>query len=137
MATYNGPPPRKPGTTTTPFKPMDWDIISSTFDSTNHWQNNITNITSSNTLGMITSLPGELLNFEMRYDIDYLRSMGTPDSLELKFKKELAIGLVEKMIEDGHIVFTKQQVADENAMRFRAYTWVGNKAFIEEQRKRK
>jgi hypothetical protein len=62
---------------------------------------------------------------------------GTPDEMEGRFKKEMAVKLAEKMITDGHIVFTKQDMMAENKIRYKAYTWVGNKDFIEQQRKNK
>jgi hypothetical protein len=74
----------------------------------------------------------------MDYDIDALEYSGMKqDELELIFKKQLAEGLVAKMIADGHIVFTKQRDEANRKMRYRSYTWVGNKNFIEQQRKNK
>ena len=84
------------------------------------------------------NLPGELLDYSFEYDMDFLKASGLPEDEQNKiFKKELATKLVEKMIEDGHIVFTKQSVMDQWKVRYRAYTWVGNNDFIEQQRKNK
>jgi hypothetical protein len=55
--------------------------------------------------------------------------------MEAMFKKEMAVKLAEKMIADGHILFTKQDILAENKLRYKAYTWVGNKDFIEQRRK--
>lgn len=128
MAIYHGPVP-PPGT----VKPINWDKIAVPIDSISGGS-----ITSANTLGTTISLPGELLQYAMDYDIDALEYSGMKqDELELMFKKQLAEGLVAKMIADGHIVFTKQRDEASRKMRYRSYTWVGNKDFIEQQRKRK
>jgi len=55
----------------------------------------------------------------------------------LAIKKDMAMKLAQKMMEDGHFVFTKQMDQADNSMRYKAYTWVGNKDFIEQQRKNK
>ena len=113
------------------FKPLDWDSIT---------------VKDVNSLGSITgvstqwnlNLPGQLLDYSFEYDMDYLKASGLPEDEQNRiFKKELATKLVEKMIEDGHIVFTKQSIVGEWKMRYRAYTWVGDKNFIEQQRKNK
>jgi transcription initiation factor IIE alpha subunit len=64
-------------------------------------------------------------------------SGSSPDDMELAIKKDMAMKLAQKMMDDGHIVFTKQQDMADNSMRYKAYTWVGNKDFIEQQRKNK
>lgn len=129
MAIYNGSATGNPGAT--PFKPLDWDSIRIPYDPSN-------TITGVNTLGTTISLPGELLQYSMDYDIDALEYSGMKqDELELLFKKQLAEGLVAKMIADGHIVFTKQRDEANRKMRYRSYTWVGNKDFIEQQRRNK
>ena len=95
---------------------------------------NMGSITSS---GITTySLPGAMLDYSFEHDMDFLKSSGLPQhEQERIFKKELAQKLVEKMIDDGHIVFTKQNIMEYHKIRFKAYTWVGNKDFIEQQRK--
>ena len=113
------------------FKPLDWDSI--TIKDTN----SIGTITGINTQWNL-NLPGELLDHSFEYDMDYLKASGLPEDEQNRiFKKELATKLVEKMIEDGHILFTKQAMMDRHQVRYRAYTWVGNKDFIEQQRKNK
>jgi hypothetical protein len=109
------------------FKPLDWDSISIPVDSL--YSGTITAATNT------YNLPGELLDLTIKHDLGYLRS--SPDDMELVIKKDMAMKLAEKMMDDGHIVFTKQQDMAENVMRFKAYTWVGNKDFIEQQRKNK
>lgn len=119
---------------TSVFKPIDWDkMVIKADDLMSH------SITGINANTVITaSLPGNLLEYTMEYDMDELKMSGLPeDQQEAIFKKELAAKLVEKMIADGHIVFTKQSFMAEWKMRFKAYTWVGNKSFIEQQRKNK
>jgi len=114
---------------TSVFKPMDWDSLTV--------QDTGATITTNN-LQWNLNLPGQLLDYSFEYDMDFLKASGLPqDEQNRIFKKELATKLVEKMIEDGHIVFTKQSVMEQHAIRFRAYTWVGNKDFIEQQRKNK
>jgi hypothetical protein len=121
MATYN---------TTGTVKPIDWDNI------TTPHQGILGDIITSNTHPH--RLPGELLEYSFEYDMDFLKTSGLPEDEQNKiFKKELATKLVEKMIDEGHIVFTKQTLMEQWKIRFRAYTWVGNKDFIEQQRKNK
>lgn len=111
------------------FKPLDWDSF--TIQDTG---NTITGINTQWNL----NLPGQLLDYSFEYDMELLRSSGLPEDEQNRiFKKELATKLVEKMIEDGHIIFTKQAIMDRHQVRYRAYTWVGNKDFIEQQRKNK
>ena len=129
MAIYNGPPTGNPGAT--PFKPMDWDSISIPYDQSH-------SITGVNTLGTTISLPGGLLQYEIDYDIDALEGSGLSEGeRELLFKKQLAEELAKKMVADGHILFTKQRDEANRKMRYRSYTWVGNKDFIEQQRRNK
>lgn len=129
MAIYNGSATGNPGAT--PFKPLDWDSISIPYDQSH-------SITGVNTLGTTISLPGELLDFQMKHDLDYIRASGLPEEeLNNLLKKEMATKLAQKMMDDGHILFTKQTDLADNSIRYRAYTWVGNKDFIEQQRKRK
>ena len=110
------------------FKPVDWDKMKISADG----------FTGINASSITTALPGNLLEYTMEYNIDELKESGLPeDQQEAVFKKELATQLVTKMMEDGHIVFTKQSFMAEWKMRFKAYTWVGNKSFIEQQRKAK
>jgi hypothetical protein len=131
MAIYNGPPTGNPGAT--PFKPIDWDKIAVPIDSISGGS-----ITAVNTLGTTISLPGELLDFQMKHDLDYIRASGLPEEdLNNLLKKEMATKLAQKMMDDGHILFTKQTDLADNSIRYRAYTWVGNKDFIEQQRKNK
>lgn len=130
MAIYNGPPP------TNTYKPMDWDSVAIPVD----------RLTGSIGAGGITAatntfsgnLPGELLDYTMKYDLDWIRASGwTEQDLHDHLKKELAAKLATKMMDDGHIEFTKQTDLADNSVRFKAYTWVGNKNFIEQQRKNK
>ena len=111
------------------FKPLDWDSISIPVDS-------IPNITSG-TINYDYSMPGSLVDYTIEHDKDWLMASGTTDEMEGRFKKEMAVKLAEKMITDGHIVFTKQDMMAENKIRYKAYTWVGNKDFIEQRRKNK
>jgi hypothetical protein len=113
------------------FKPLDWDSIT---------------IPSSSIGGTISAapirydynLPGELLDYTIKHDLNYLMGSGSsPDDMELAIKKDMAMKLAQKMMEDGHFVFTKQMDHADNSMRYKAYTWVGNKDFIEQQRKNK
>lgn len=114
------------------FKPIDWDSI--TIRDVNRGVSSITGINTQWNL----NLPGALLDYSFEYDMDFLKASGLPEDEQNKiFKKELATKLVEKMIDDGHIVFTKQSLMKQWKMRYRAYTWVGNKDFIEQQRKNK
>ena len=127
MAIYHGPVP--PGT----FKPINWDRIAVPVDSISGGS-----ITATNTLGTTISLPGELLDYTMKYDMDWIHASGMPEAeLNLHVKRELAGKLAEKMMEDGHFSFTKQVDHSDNSVRYKAYTWVGNKDFIEQQRKNK
>jgi hypothetical protein len=130
MAIYNRPPISGIST----FKPIDWDKIAVPIDSISGGT-----ITGVNTAGTISyNLPGELLDFQMKYDIDYIEASGLPEEeLNNLLKKEMATKLAQKMMDDGHILFTKQADFADNSIRYRAYTWVGNKDFIEQQRKNK
>lgn len=114
------------------FKPLDWDNISVPYDQAH-------TITGINTAGTISyNLPGNLINYTMDYDMYVLEDSGMKqDEMEKMFKTQLAEQLARKMLADGHIVFTKQQSAENSRVYFRAYTWVGNKEFIEQQRKNK
>ena len=125
MAIYNGPPP------TNTYKPMDWDSIAIPVNSLSGGT-----ITASTTFS--GNLPGELLDYTMKYDLDWIRASGwTEQDLHDHLKKELAAKLAQQMMDNGHIEFTKQTDLADNSVRFKAYTWVGNKAFIEQQRKNK
>ena len=127
MAIYHGPVP--PGT----FKPTNWDRIAVPVDSISGGS-----ITATNTLGTTISLPGELLDYTMKYDMDWIHASGMPEAeLNLHVKRELAAKLAQHMMDNGHIEFTKQVDHADNSVRYKAYTWVGNKDFIEQQRKRK
>jgi hypothetical protein len=114
------------------FKPLGWNDISIPV-------NSIPN--GSITAGTIKynyDLPGELLDYTIKHDLDYLMGSGSsPSDMELAIKKDMAMKLAQKMMEDGHFVFTKQMDHADNSMRYKAYTWVGNKDFIEQQRKNK
>jgi len=128
MAIYNGPPTKNLGAT--PFKPLDWDSITIPMDKLSG-----STITATNKLGTTISLPGELLDFQMKHDLDYIKASGLPEEdLNNLLKKEMATKLAQKMMDDGHILFTKQTDLADNSIRYRAYTWVGNKNFIEQQR---
>ena len=128
MAIYHGPVP-PPDT----FKPINWDRIAVPVDSISGGS-----ITATNTLGTTISLPGELLDYTMKYDLDWILASGMSEvDLHNYLKKELAGKLAEKMMEDGHFSFTKQVNHADNSVHYKAYTWVGNKDFIEQQRKRK
>ena len=112
------------------FKPINWDSIAIPV-------NSIGSITTG-TIKYDYNLPGELLDYTMRHDMDWIHASGMPEAeLNLHVKRELAGKLAEKMMEDGHIMFTKQVDHADNSVRYKAYTWVGNKDFIEQQRKRK
>lgn len=118
---------------TSVFKPVDWDKMVVSADSI--YPGTITGVNASS---IKTQWPGELLEYTIEYNMDELKMSGLPeDQQEAIFKKELAAKLVAKMIDEGHIVFTKQSFMAEWKMRFKAYTWVGNKSFIEQQRKNK
>ena len=112
------------------FKPTDWDRLP----------------VNSYSSGAITAfpikydynLPGELLDYTMMYDIDWILASGmSEDDLHNYLKKELADKLATKMLEDEHFSFTKQTDPATRSVRYKAYTWVGNKDFIEQQRKNK
>lgn len=116
------------------FKPLDWDSVAISVD------------TMTGSIGAITAtpikydynLPGELLDYTMKYDLNYFKSgASSPHDMELTIKKDMAVKLAQQMMDDGYIVFTKQQDLADNSMRYKAYTWVGNKDFIEQQRKNK
>ena len=116
------------------FVPIDWDKMTIKVDDL--MSHTITGINTSSITR--ATLPGELLEYTIEYNMDELKMSGLPeDQQEAIFKKELASKLVAKMIDEGHIVFTKQSFMAEWKMRFKAYTWVGNKSFIEQQRKNK
>jgi hypothetical protein len=129
MAIYHGPvPPTGSGSTDTFFKPLDWKKISVPIDSISGGS-----ITSVN---IPASLPGALIDYAMEHDKSWLMASGRDqDEMEAMFKKEMAVKLAEKMIADGHVLFTKQDILAENKFRYKAYTWVGNKDFIEQRRK--
>ena len=132
MAIYHGPVPPT-GNHTSTFKPIDWDKIAVPIDSISGGS-----ITAVNTLGTTISLPGELLDYTMKYDLDWVLASGmSEEDLNNHLKKELASKLAAKMMEDGHFSFTKQVDHADNSVRYKAYTWVGNKDFIEQQRKNK
>ena len=121
MAIYDGYPTGNTGT----FKPTDWYSIPNSTITAGTIKNNY-------------DLPGELLDYTIKHDLDYLMGSGSsPDDMELAIKKDMAMKLAQKMMEDGHFVFTKQMDHADNSMRYKAYTWVGNKDFIEQQRKNK
>ena len=126
MANYNTSAP------SSNFKPLDWNDIAIPVNSLSG--GTITAATNTFT----ASLPGELLDYTMKYDMDWIRASGWAEQdLHDHLKKELAAKLATKMMDDGHIEFTKQTDLADNSVRFKAYTWVGNKAFIEQQRKNK
>ena len=125
MANYNTSAP------SSNFKPMDWDSVAIAVD-------RLTGSIGATTITNTFNLPGELVDYTMMYDMDWIRASGwTEQDLHDHLKKELAAKLATKMMEDGHIEFTKQTDLADNSVRFKAYTWVGNKAFIEQQRKNK
>jgi hypothetical protein len=114
------------------FKPLDWDSIAIPVNSIAGG-----NITAG-TIKYDYNLPGELLDYTMKYDLDWIHASGMSEGdLHNYLKKELAGKLAEKMMEDGHFSFTKQMDHADNSVRYKAYTWVGNKDFIEQQRKNK
>lgn len=121
MANYN-----ESGT----FTPLDWDRLPvGRFPS---------GAITAGTIKYEYNLPGELLDYTMMYDIDWILASGmSEDDLHNYLKKELAVKLAEKMLEDEHFSFTKQTDPATRSVRFKAYTWVGNKDFIEQQRKNK
>ena len=114
------------------FKPLDWDSISISIPVDSLYSGTITAATNT------YNLPGELLDLTLKQDLTSLMGSGSsPDDMELAIKKDMAMKLAQKMMDDGHIVFTKQTDVADNSMRYKAYTWVGNKDFIEQQRKNK
>ena len=116
---------------TSTFKPLDWDSVAIPVD-------RMTGSIGATTITNTFNLPGELVDYTMMYDMDWIRASGwTEQDLHDHLKKELAAKLATKMMEDGHIAFTKQTDLADNSIRFKAYTWVGNKDFIEQQRKNK
>ena len=101
MAIYHGPIPPPTGNTGT-FKPIDWDKIAIPVNGISGGS-----ITATNTLGTTISLPGELLDYTMKYDLHWIEASGlTEQELHSQLKRELAIKLATKMMEDGHFVFT-------------------------------
>ena len=125
MANYNTSAP------SSNFKPMDWDSVAIAVD-------RLTGSIGATTITNTFNLPGELVDYTMMYDMDWIRASGwTEQDLHDHLKKELAAKLATKMLEDGHIEFTKLTDPAANSVRFKAYTWVGNKDFIEQQRKNK
>jgi|LakMenE01Jun11ns_1017448.scaffolds.fasta_scaffold9958119_23 hypothetical protein len=114
------------------FKPMVWDSVAIPVNSLSG------GTISATPIKYDYNLPGELLDYTMMYDIDWILASGmSEDDLHNYLKKELAVKLAEKMLEDEHFSFTKQTDPAARSVRFKAYTWVGNKAFIEQQRKNK
>jgi hypothetical protein len=112
------------------FKPLDWDNIAIPVNSLSSGS-----ITAA-PIKYDYNLPGELLDYTMKYEHDSIHASGLPaDKLNDAIKREMAAKLAQQMMDDGHIVFTKQSDPTDNSIRFRAYTWVGNKDFIEQQRK--
>jgi len=112
------------------FKPINWDSIAIPV-------NSIGSITTG-TIKYDYNLPGELLDYTMRHDMDWIHASGMPEAeLNLHVKRELAAKLAQHMMDNGHIEFTKQVDHADNSVRYKAYTWVGNKDFIEQQRKNK
>jgi len=126
MANYNTSAP------SSNFKPTDWDSIAIPVNSLSG------GTISATPIKYDYNLPGELLDYTMMYDIDWILASGmSEDDLHNYLKKELADKLATKMLEDEHFSFTKQTDPATRSVRFKAYTWVGNKAFIEQQRKNK
>ena len=130
MAIYHGPVPPA-GDEWSVFKPLDWKKISVPIDSISSGS-----ITATGTFTGTETWPGNLVDYTMEHDKSWLMASGRDqDEMEAMFKKEMAVKLAEKMIADGHILFTKQDIPAENKFRYKAYTWVGNKDFIEQRRK--
>jgi hypothetical protein len=129
MAIYHGPVPPADGGF---FKPLDWrNDISIPVNSIAGG-----NITSVDASSITQVWPGNLVVYTVEHDKSWLMASGRDiHDMEAMFKKEMAVKLAEKMIADGHIVFTKQDIMAENKFRYKAYTWVGNKDFIEQRRK--
>ena len=116
------------------FRPMDWDSLR--IPSSGISGGSITAVPVQTTF--TGNLPGELLDYTTKYDLDWVLASGmSEEDLNNHLKKELATKLAAKMMEDGHIMFTKQVDHADNSVRYKAYTWVGNKDFIEQQRKNK
>lgn len=117
------------------FVPIDWNKQSVKISDLDSYS--ITNgLITANTVQY--TMPGNLLDFSMEYEMDFVNASALPsDEMDNIFKKELASKLAEQMIRDGHIVFTKQQLHERHVLRVRAYTWVGNKSLIEQERKNK
>ena len=112
--------------------PLDWNKISIPVDSLSN------GTISAAPIKYDYNLPAELLDYTMKYDMDWIHASGMPEAeLNLHVKRELAGKLAEKMMEDGHFVFTKQMDHADNSVRYKAYTWVGTKDFFEQQRKAK
>jgi hypothetical protein len=130
MAIYHGPVPPAGGGDGF-FKPLEWNDISIPVNSIPN--GTITSVSASS----ITQVwPGKLVDYQIQYDKDWIYASGMPeDEMEAMFKKEMAVKLAEKLIAEGHILFTKQDIMAENKIRYKAYTWVGNKDFIEQRRK--
>jgi len=127
MAIYDGYPT---GNTST-VNPTNWDRIAVPVDS-------IGGTITASTINYNYDLPGDLIDYTMKYDLNWILASGmSEEDLNNLLKKELATKLAVKMMEDGHFVFTKQMDHADNSVRYKAYTWVGNKDFIEQQRKRK
>jgi hypothetical protein len=117
-------------------EPLDWNKISIPVNSLS--SGSITAAPIKWDYQAWPNLPGELLDLTLKHDLNYLMGPGSsPDDMELAIKKDMAMKLAQKMMDDDHIVFTKQQDMADNSMRYKAYTWVGNKDFIEQQRKNK
>ena len=113
------------------FRPMDWDSLRIPSGS-------IGGTISAAPIKYDYNLPGELLDYTMRYDMDWIHASGMPEAeLNLHVKRELAAKLAQHMMDNGHFSFTKQVDHADNSVRYKAYTWVGNKDFIEQQRKNK
>jgi hypothetical protein len=130
MAMYHGPVPPPTGNTST-FKPTNWDRIAVPVDS-------IGGTITASTINYNYDLPGDLIDYTMKYDLDWILASGmSEEDLNNQIKKELATELAAKMMKDGHIMFTKQLDHADNSVRYKAYTWVGNNDFIEQQRKNK
>jgi len=130
MAIYHGPVPPAGGGGGF-FKPSDWNDISIPVNSISSGT-----ITGVNANSITQVWPGNLVDYTMEHDKSWLMASGRDqDEMEAMFKKEMAVKLAEKMIADGHILFTKQDILAENKLRYKAYTWVGNKDFIEQRRK--
>jgi len=120
------------GNGTSTFKPIDWDSVAIPMDRFPSGA-----ITAA-PIKYDYNLPGELLDYTIKYDLPWILASGmSEDDLHNYIKKELADKLATKMMEDGHFVFTKQVDHPDNSVRYKAYTWVGKKDFIEQQRKTK